>query len=92
MAAALLDSNKQDEWEMMGLSFGMQLRELDPEQQAISQKLMSDVLYYAKMKKLTHSSRIELSPSPQPSHIYPQPSSITSPSYSCNYPSSNVTS
>lgn len=37
----------------MGLSFGMQLRELDAQLQAVTQKLMSDVLYYRKMKKLS---------------------------------------
>uniref|UniRef100_A0A1B6CH94 Uncharacterized protein n=2 Tax=Clastoptera arizonana TaxID=38151 RepID=A0A1B6CH94_9HEMI len=49
-----------DQWEVAGKLYGMQIRTLDQDQQIIAHKLITDILFHAKIKQLTISSSIKL--------------------------------
>ncbi|CAK1596321.1 unnamed protein product [Parnassius mnemosyne] len=79
-AQKILTGSENNDWEVIGKSIGLQLKVLTEEQSAIAQKIISDALFYAKMKKLTINSQITLeptylpSPSPQPHLPHKSPS------------------
>ncbi|CAG4953319.1 unnamed protein product [Parnassius apollo] len=79
-AQKILTGSEDNDWEVIGKSIGLQLKVLTEEQSAIAQKIISDALFYAKMKKLTINSQITLeptylpSPSPQPHLPHKSPS------------------
>lgn len=54
-------SEKEDDWLVVGKSIGIQLRGLDNDQVVITQKLISDAIFYAKLGRLTEDSFIALS-------------------------------
>lgn len=49
---------KEEEWEVYGRSIGIQIKGLGKRQLAIAQKLISDVIFYAKLDQLTESSYV----------------------------------
>lgn len=49
---------KEEEWEVYGRSIGIQIKDLGKRQLAIAQKLISDVIFYAKLEQLTESSYV----------------------------------
>lgn len=49
---------KEEEWEVYGRSIGIQIKDLGKRQLAIAQKLISDVIFYAKLDQLTESSYV----------------------------------
>ena len=53
---------KEEEWEIIGRSLGVQLKQLSENQQTIAQKLISYVLFYGKKERLTDFSSILLHP------------------------------
>lgn len=57
---------KEEEWEVYGRSIGFQIKELNKRQLMITQKIISDVIFYAKLNKLNESSYVVLNPSNQP--------------------------
>lgn len=59
-AAAILLTNAKNEDSVFGQSVGLQLGKVDEQQKIIAQKLISDVLYFARLKQLTHGSKILL--------------------------------
>uniref|UniRef100_A0A6P7H804 Uncharacterized protein LOC114347308 n=1 Tax=Diabrotica virgifera virgifera TaxID=50390 RepID=A0A6P7H804_DIAVI len=53
-----------NKWESFGLSVAGDLQMLtDIRQQAIAQKIISDAIFWAKMRRLTEESRVSLAPS-----------------------------
>lgn len=87
-AHALLAS-KDDKWEVIGKSIGLQLKELGTNQQDIAQKLMADLIFYGKRGRLTDYTAINLN-IPHSNNL-PQHFSSPSPSYS-QYPYSSTPS
>lgn len=86
---------KEDKWEVIGKSLGLQLQELTGDQQDIAQKLISDVIFYGKRGRLSDLSCISLNSHPLPSHSssisnYPY-SATPSPSSSIMIPSHGIT-
>lgn len=90
----LLDSTnkilnaKEDDWEIIGRSFGVQLRDLTANQKLIARKLISDVIFYGSTEQLTNNSYISIpslsvipSPSPSPNSV---PFPLSSPQYEYN--------
>lgn len=79
---------KEDDWEIIGKSIGVQLRDLTADQKVIARKLISDVIFYGSTKQLTNNSFISIpsssifpSPSPSPTSVsFP----LTSPKYEYN--------
>ena len=61
VSSYLQDSTPENELEVFGKSVGLQLKALDNQQSIIAQKLISDVLFHAKMGKLNCESTINLS-------------------------------
>lgn len=57
-------NSTEEEWEVTGKSIGYRMKDLDIKQQAIAQKLISDILFYAKIGKLSEDSSISISPRP----------------------------
>lgn len=53
-------SIKEEEWELLGKSIGLQLRKLKSRDLTIAQKLISDIIFYAKMGRLSEDTRIDL--------------------------------
>lgn len=51
---------KEGEWEVIGKSIGIQLKDLNQQQQTIAQKLISDTIFYAKMGQLCTESSISI--------------------------------
>ncbi|XP_075979117.1 uncharacterized protein LOC142978522 [Anticarsia gemmatalis] len=51
---------KNEDWEVMGRSIGLQLRDISQKQLTIASKLISDTIYYAKLNKLSEESRIDI--------------------------------
>lgn len=47
-----------DDWTVIGKAIGVQIKNLDTKQSAIAQKLISDILFYAKLGKLSEESLI----------------------------------
>ncbi|KAB0803073.1 hypothetical protein PPYR_00043 [Photinus pyralis] len=76
-ANKLLDDTEQ-EWEIIGKSLGLQLSTVDPQQSAIANKLISDVIFYAKLGKLTENASIILNPAVQTPYHYQYSSSSPS--------------
>ncbi|XP_049848488.1 uncharacterized protein LOC126315258 isoform X1 [Schistocerca gregaria] len=61
-------TSKECEWEVIANSIGLQLKNLDTQQQDFAQKLISDVIFYGKRGKLSDSTTILLEPL-DPSHL-----------------------
>ncbi|XP_072945160.1 uncharacterized protein [Epargyreus clarus] len=61
-AAQTLMTRQDDDWEIIGKSIGVQLKNLSTHQQVIAQKIINDSLFYGKLGKLTDESSITLSP------------------------------
>lgn len=53
-------ASKEEEWEIIGKSIGIQLKDLNKNQLTIAQKLISDTIFYAKIGKLCEESCISL--------------------------------
>lgn len=51
---------KEEDWECLGRSIGLQLRDLNKKSLTIVQKLIADAIYYAKIGRLTEDSYIAL--------------------------------
>ncbi|XP_072392638.1 uncharacterized protein [Diabrotica undecimpunctata] len=68
-AAQTLLSTQENEWDIIGRSYGLQLQKLEPTQQAIAEKLFAEVIFYGKMKQLTPSSTINLIPTIENAHF-----------------------
>lgn len=58
-AQQLLTSS--NDWQIIGQSIGLQLKDLSKHQQTFAQKIISDAIYYGKLEKLTEHSSISLS-------------------------------
>ncbi|KAI8432448.1 hypothetical protein MSG28_004840 [Choristoneura fumiferana] len=56
-------AKNNEEFEIYGRSIGFQMKDLSKRQLMISQKMISDVLYYAKLEQLSESSCVYLGPS-----------------------------
>lgn len=54
--ASELLNTKEEDWEILGRSIGMQLRDLNQRQHIIARKLISDVIFYATLNKLSEES------------------------------------
>ncbi|XP_045456401.1 uncharacterized protein LOC123666279 isoform X2 [Melitaea cinxia] len=86
-------NTKEDDWEIIGRSIGVQLRDLTANQKVIAKKLISDVIFYASTEQLTNNSFVSIpsssiipSPSPSPTSVtFP----LTSPQYEYNENSLN---
>jgi len=73
-------NSTKEEWEVTGKSIGYQMKDLDKKQRAIAQKLISDVLFYAKIGKLMEDSSISISSQPiYLTSIFPCSTSFLSP-------------
>lgn len=59
LARNVLEKPDEDEYMVAGKRIGFQLKDLEPNQRIIAEKLISDVIFYGKTKKLTEDSRIE---------------------------------
>lgn len=78
------ETGAMDSWEAFGLSVGGDLRNLESKQQVIAQKLISDVIFFAKMGRLLEGSTVADTPIRLVSSS-PSVSSITSPTRTaCN--------
>ncbi|XP_022191098.2 uncharacterized protein LOC111049359 [Nilaparvata lugens] len=53
-------SLSKSEWVLIGKSLGLQLSQLNNDQQTIAQKLISDIIFYGKRQRLTDMSFINL--------------------------------
>lgn len=93
-------SSKESEWEFIGKSLGLQLSQLNNDQQTIAQKLISDVIFYGKREKLTEMSSITVS-STSSTHNFQSPILPLPNTYDYHrfkrstyhtYPSHNITS
>ncbi|CAG9858720.1 unnamed protein product [Phyllotreta striolata] len=60
--ATKLLTEREEEWDVFGKSVGIQLKSLDPTQGIIAQKLISDILFNAKLGRLCEESTINLKP------------------------------
>lgn len=58
--ASGLMNTKEEDWEILGRSIGMQLRDLNQRQHIIARKLISDVIFYATLDKLSEESFVGL--------------------------------
>lgn len=78
-AQKLLTSS--DDWQIIGQSIGLQLKDLNKHQLIFVQKIISDAIYYGKLNKLTEQSSIHLAnlpaqfrttynESPLPNNVY----------------------
>ncbi|CAB3232833.1 unnamed protein product [Arctia plantaginis] len=76
-SAQILMTRQDDDWDIIGKSIGVQLKNLSTHQQSIAQKIINDALFYGKLGKLTEESIITLSPQ----HIASNPSRISHRSY-----------
>ncbi|XP_049875451.1 uncharacterized protein LOC126373352 [Pectinophora gossypiella] len=56
-------TQKDEEFEVYGRSIGFQLKDLNKRQLTIAQKVISDILFYAKLDQLTESSYVVCRPS-----------------------------
>ncbi|KAF9418831.1 hypothetical protein HW555_004498 [Spodoptera exigua] len=54
--ASELLNTKEEDWEILGRSIGMQLRDVNQQQHIIARKLISDVIFYATLNKLSEES------------------------------------
>lgn len=54
------NNNDRDEWDIAGRRIGFQLRSLEFEQRIIAEKLISDVMFYARRKRLSENSSVEV--------------------------------
>ncbi|XP_069358749.1 uncharacterized protein [Maniola hyperantus] len=59
--ASVLINTKEEDWEILGKSIGMQLRDLNKQQHNIARKLISDVIFYATLNKLSEDSFVGVS-------------------------------
>lgn len=59
---------KEYEWEIIAKSIGLQLKNLDSQQQDFAHKLISDIIFYGKRGKLSESTVILVEPH-HPSHL-----------------------
>lgn len=50
----------EDDWNIIGRSIGLQLRDLSENQRDIAQKLIADVIFHGKMKRLNEHTTIHL--------------------------------
>ncbi|CAB3224878.1 unnamed protein product [Arctia plantaginis] len=76
-SAQILMTRQDDDWDIIGKSIGVQLKNLSTHQQPIAQKIINDALFYGKLGKLTDESIITLSPQ----HTASNPSRISHRSY-----------
>lgn len=76
-SAQILMTRQDDDWDIIGKSIGVQLKNLSTHQQSIAQKIINDALFYGKVGKLTDESIITLSPQ----HTASNPSRISHRSY-----------
>lgn len=51
---------KSEDWEVMGRSIGLQLRDISQKQLTIASKLISDAIYFAKLNRLSEESHIDI--------------------------------
>lgn len=63
MAEKVLEK-KEEDWECLGRSIGLQLRDLNEKSLTIVQKLIPDAIYYTKIGRLTEDSYIVLGSNP----------------------------
>lgn len=59
----LFPIKKLEQWEVFGKYIGMQMKDLNDRQLAISQKIISDVIFYAKFNRLAEESYVVVTPS-----------------------------
>ncbi|KAL4711265.1 hypothetical protein ACJJTC_019106 [Scirpophaga incertulas] len=77
ITAEKLLTMKEEEWEVIGKSIGLQLRDLKRKELTIAQKLIADIIYYAKMGRITEDTHIVLGQTSFPSPISPSHSNTT---------------
>lgn len=58
LAHDVLKNTNEDEYCIAGKRLGYQLKELEDQQRFIAEKLISDVMFYARMGKLTENSAV----------------------------------
>ncbi|CAH4032676.1 unnamed protein product [Pieris brassicae] len=58
VSAQILMTRQDDDWDIIGKSIGVQLKNLSTHQQSIAQKIINDALFYGKLGKLTDESII----------------------------------
>lgn len=63
--------NTEEEYDIVGKRIGYQLKDVEGFQRIIAEKLISDVMFYAKMGKLTEHSSIFIPPNSRPQPIHP---------------------
>lgn len=51
---------KTEDWEVMGRSIGLQLRDINAKQLTIASKLISDTIYFAKLNRLSEESHVDI--------------------------------
>lgn len=89
-------AQKDEEWEIYGRSIGFHVKDLNKRQKIIAQKIISDVLFHAKLDQLTESSCVVLNPFhesiPNNSGFYQRQKQFYSPSPPSNYSSPSPSS
>lgn len=68
------DDTTEDKYQIFGKRIAYQFKELTEPQQTIAEKLISDVMFHAKLEKLTENSSVQnlTQPNNQPSYSVPQ--------------------
>lgn len=99
-AAHKLISQQDNPLEAYGISTGHQLQEMTKTQRIIAEKLISEIIFYGKMDKLTINTSIHLnettnatwtpSPSSSPGFFYSSSSGINSPAASTPVPTVQI--
>ncbi|KAI5638555.1 alcohol dehydrogenase transcription factor myb/SANT-like domain-containing protein [Phthorimaea operculella] len=57
-STTFVSANHMNEWESFGTTVGLQLKDVDPAQRMIAEKLISDVIFDARFNRLTVNSAI----------------------------------
>lgn len=80
-------AQKDEESEVYGRSIGFQIKDLNKRQLTIAQKLISDVIFYAKLDQLTESSYVVRKPTNDRFHRHQNQTYKGSPPSNCSSPS-----
>ncbi|BET01540.1 Alcohol dehydrogenase transcription factor Myb/SANT-like [Nesidiocoris tenuis] len=67
------EDDDDDDWDLMGRSLAVQLKKLPTSQRIIANKLISDVIYYGNLGKLSENSMVNVSSPPCHSQVIPSP-------------------